>query len=57
MSSILESEKPLCMETQLILALLDLKTERLLNECEALIISNVNREAQLAALESRVTHE
>ena len=45
------------METQLILALLDLKTERLLTECEALIIANVNREAQLAALESRVTHE
>jgi hypothetical protein len=41
------------LDTQLLLALLDLKTERLLNECEALIEAIANREAAEAALQQR----
>jgi hypothetical protein len=44
---------PLPLDTQLLLALLDLKTERLLNECEALIEDIANREAVEAALQQR----
>jgi hypothetical protein len=42
-------------ETQLLLALLDLKTERLLQEVEPLIIANANREAALASAEERAS--
>ena len=42
---------PLPLDTQLLLALLDLKTERLLAEVEPLIIANANREAQIASAE------
>ena len=38
-------------ETLYLLALLDLKTERLLAECEPLVLANANREAQEAALQ------
>jgi hypothetical protein len=43
---------PLPLDTQLLLALLDLKTERLLAEVEPLILANVNREAAEAALQA-----
>jgi hypothetical protein len=43
------------MDTQLLLALLDLKTERLLAEVEPLILANVNREAALASAEERAS--
>ena len=43
------------LEVQLLLALLDLKTERLLQEVEPLIIANVNREAALASAEERAS--
>ena len=46
---------PLPMDTQLLLALLDLKTERLLAEVEPLILANVNREAALASAEERAS--
>ena len=42
---------PLPLDTQLLLALLDLKTERLLEEVEPLVIAIANREAQLASAE------
>lgn len=51
MSNAPSSETPL--DTQLLLALLDLKTERLLNECEALIEAIANREAAEASLQER----
>jgi hypothetical protein len=53
MSNAPSSETPLPLDTQLLLALLDLKTERLLNECEALIEAIANREAAEAAQEAR----
>jgi len=37
------------LDTQLLLALLDLKTERLLAECELVVTNNANIEAQMAA--------
>ena len=37
------------LDTQLLLALLDLKTERIIAEAEAIVISYANREAQLAS--------
>ena len=40
----------LALDAQLLLALQDLRTERLLTECEALIIHHANIEAQEAAL-------
>ena len=43
------------MDTQLLLALIDLKTERLLAEVEPLILANVNREAALASAEERAS--
>jgi len=43
------------MDTQLLLALLDLKTERLLQEVEPLIMANVNREAALASAQERAS--
>ena len=44
---------PLPLDTQLLLALLDLKTERLLAEVEPLILANANREAAEASLQAR----
>ena len=41
------------LDTQLLLALLDLKTERLLVEAEGLVIAIANAEAQVAAQEAR----
>ena len=38
-------------ETLYLLALLDLKTERLIAECEPIVLDNANREAQEAALQ------
>lgn len=38
-------------ETLYLLALLDLKTERLLQEAESIVIANANRDAQEAALQ------
>jgi len=46
---------PMPLEVQLLLALLDLKTERLLAEVEPMILANVNREAAEAALQARAT--
>jgi len=43
---------PLPLDTQLLLALLDLKTERLLAGVEPLILANANREAAEAALQA-----
>ena len=40
-------------ETLYLLALLDLKTERLLAECEPLVLANANREAHEASLQDR----
>jgi len=40
------------MDTQLLLALIDLKTERLLAEVEPLILANVNMEAADASLQA-----
>ena len=40
------------LDTQLLLALLDLKTERLLAGVEPLILANANREAAEAALQA-----
>lgn len=39
-------------DTQLLLALLDLKTERLLQEVEPIVIRYANAEAQMAAQEA-----
>ena len=40
-------------ETLYLLALLDLRTERLLQEVEPLVLANANREAHEAALRDR----
>ena len=40
-------------ETLYFLALLDLHTERLLAECEPLVLANANREAAEASIEAR----
>ena len=46
------TEMPL--DTQLLLALLDLKTERLLDEVEPLVMAIANREASEASNERRL---
>ena len=40
-------------ETLYLLALLDLRTERLLAEVEPLVLANANREATYASIETR----
>ena len=45
----MDTPQALPLDTQLLLALLDLKTERIIAEAEAIVISYANREAQLAS--------
>ena len=46
----MDTPQALPLDTQLLLALLDLKTERLLAEAESIVIRYANREAQLASV-------
>jgi hypothetical protein len=53
MSNAPSSETPLPLDTLYLLALLDLKTERLLAEVEPLIEAIANAEAQIASADGR----
>ena len=52
-TSLMPLDTQLPLDAMLLLALLDLKTERLIAEAEAIVIFNANREAAEAAQEAR----